>query len=69
MEKYLEKGKKMFAAFIDLEKARDKVWRTDLWRALREYGVGGRLLGAIEALYKKSKACIRVEGELTIGLV
>ena len=26
---------------------------------------GGRLLGAIEALYKESKACVRVEVELT----
>ena len=65
VEKHLEKGKKMFAAFVDLEKAYDKVWRADLWRALREYGIGGRLLGAIEALYKENKACVRVEGELT----
>ena len=65
VEKHLEKGKKMFAAFVDLEKAYDKVWRADLWRALREYGIGGRLLGAIEALYKESKTCVRVEAELT----
>ena len=64
VEKHLEK-EKMFAAFVDLEKAYDKVWRADLWRALREYGIGGRLLGAIEALYKENKACVRVEGELT----
>ena len=44
VEKYLEKVKKMFAVFIDLEQAYDKVWREDLWRALREYGIGGRLL-------------------------
>ena len=41
VEKHLEKGKKMFAAFVDLEKAYDKVWRADLWRALREYGMVG----------------------------
>ena len=55
----------MFAAFVDLEKAYDKVWRADLWRALREYGIGSRLLGSIEALYKESKAYVRVEVELT----
>ena len=27
MEKYLEKDKKMYAAFIDMEKVYDKVWR------------------------------------------
>ena len=40
VEKHLEKGKKMFATFVDLKKACDKVWRADLWRALREYGMG-----------------------------
>ena len=65
VEKHLEKEKKMFAAFIDLEKAYNKVWRADLWSALREYGIEGRLLGSIEALYKESKACVRVEGELS----
>ena len=56
----------MFAAFVDLEKAYDKVCRADLWSCLREYPwKGGRLLGSIEALYKESKACVRVERELT----
>ena len=64
VEKHLEKEKKMFAAFVDLEKAYEKLWRVDPWRALSEYGIGGRLLGAVEVLYKESKACVRVEGEL-----
>ena len=34
----------MYAAFIDLEKAYDKVWREDTWRTLAMYGVSGRLL-------------------------
>ena len=54
----------MFAVFVDSEKAYAKIWRADLLSALREHGIGGRLLGAIEALYKESKACVRVEGEL-----
>ena len=29
----------MFAAFIDMEKAYDKVWRADLWATLKGYGV------------------------------
>ena len=36
-----------------------------LWSALREYGIGGRLLGSIEALYRESKASVRVERELS----
>ena len=65
MEKYLEKDKKMYAAFIDMEKAYDKVWRTDFWVTLKGYKVRGKLLGSIKALYKESKACVRVEGEVT----
>ena len=61
----MEKRKKVFAAFVDLEKAYVKVWRADLWKALREYGIEGRLLGSTKAPYKESKACVRVEGELT----
>ena len=55
----------MLAAFVDLEKAYAKLWRADLWRALRKYGIGGGLLEAIKVLYKESKACVRVEAELT----
>ena len=40
----MKKRKKMFAAFIDLEKAYDKVWRADLWKVLKKYGLGSRLL-------------------------
>ena len=29
------------------------------------YGVGGRLLAAIQAFYKESEACVRVEGGMS----
>ena len=64
-EKTIEKDGKMYAAFIDLEKAYDKVWREDMWRTLATYGVSGRLLRAVKALYENSKARVRVEDELT----
>ena len=31
-EKAIEKNSKMYAAFLDPEKAYDKVWREDLWK-------------------------------------
>ena len=64
-EKTIEKDGKMYAAFIDLEKAYDKVWREDMWRTLAMYGVSGRLLRAVKALYENSKARVGVEDELT----
>ena len=43
-EKYLGKGKDVYFAFLDLEKAYDRVDRDAVWNVLRLYGIGGRLL-------------------------
>ena len=73
-EKYLEKEKELYIAFMDLEKAYDRVDREALWKVLQIYGVGGKLLGAVKSFYAESKACVRVrkeEGEwfgVTTGL-
>ena len=36
-EKMIEKGKKMYVVFVDLEKAYDKLCREELWEVLRRY--------------------------------
>ena len=59
-EKYLAKGKDAFWAFMDLEKAYDRVDREAMWRMLSIYGVGGKLLSAIKSFYVDSRACVRV---------
>ncbi len=48
--KYLEKDRMLFAAFVDLEKAIDRVDRKGLWYTLRVYGVGGQLTEEIKSL-------------------
>ena len=58
-----ERGKRLYAAFLDLEKAYDRVWRAGLWEALKQYGVKGRLLRAVQGLYKESEATVKVWGE------
>ncbi len=59
-EKYLAKGKEVFWAFMDLEKAYGRIDREGLWTVLRLYGLGGRLLKGVKSFYKNSKACVRV---------
>ncbi len=44
VEEYLGKGKKLYAAFMDLEKAYDRVDREALQSVLYIYGVDGQLL-------------------------
>ena len=58
-EKYLAKEKRVFWAFMDLEKAYDKVDREAMWKVLQIYGVGGKLLTAVKSFYKEGRACVR----------
>ena len=64
-EKYAAKGKDVYFAFLDLEKAYDRADREAMWKVLRIYGVGGRLLQAVESMYAGSKACVRVGSEVS----
>ena len=64
-EKYTEGGKELHLAFIDLEKAYDRVDRAALWRVMEMYGVGENLRNAVESMYEEGKACVRVCGEET----
>ena len=48
-EKSWEYGKDLFACFVDLEKASDRVPRDKLWKVFQEYGVNGQLLRAIKS--------------------
>ena len=63
VEKYLEKKREVYVAFMDLEKAYDRVDREAMWRVLQMYGVNGRLIEAIKGFYLESKCCVRVDGK------
>ena len=56
-EKYLEKGKDVFWAFMDLEKAYDRLDREALWSVLQLHGVEGSLLKAVKGFYVGSRVC------------
>ncbi len=57
VKKYLKKDRKLFVAFMDFEKAYDKVDRKGLVDTLRVYGVGGQLLEGIRSFYDNASAC------------
>ncbi len=63
VEKILTKGKKIYAAFIDPEKAYDRTNWTAMWYVLKVYDVGGSLMNGVKAFYNDAKACIMVNGE------
>ena len=61
-EKVIKKDKVVYAAFVDLEKAYDSVSREKLWVALKDYGVSGKLLVAVQSLHEDGWARVRVGG-------
>ena len=63
-EKFRAKGREVFVAFMDLEKAYDRIDREALWKVMGMYGIGGKLLTAVKSFYMESRACVRVgDGE------
>ncbi|VDP22803.1 unnamed protein product [Heligmosomoides polygyrus] len=66
MEKYREKRKPCYLAFLDLEKAYDKLARAVIWNALRGRGVPERLITVIRDMYEGSKAAIRTPHGVTL---
>ena len=44
-------GKDVFRAFMDLKKPYDTIDRHGMWQMLRVYGVGGKLLKAVQSFY------------------
>ncbi len=64
VEEYLGK-KKLYAAFMSLEKVYDKADREPLWNVLKIYGMGGQLMEEIKTFYREANACVKVDGELS----
>ena len=54
-EKNLANGKGVFLAFMDLEKAYDTIDRHGMWKMPRVYGVGGKLLKAVQSFHVDSR--------------
>ena len=59
-EKYLAKGKTLHFAFVDLEKAFDRVPRKVLWWALRKVGVDEWIVKVVTAMYENARSRVRV---------
>ena len=61
----MAKGKDLFWAFMDLEKAYDRVDGEALWQVLRLFGVGGKLLKSVQSFHVDSRACVRIGNKVS----
>ena len=69
-ERYIEKGKKVYATFIDLEKAFDRVEWKMLMSIIKKHGVEWKERRLIKELYLNQKAKVKIGEEISeeIGL-
>jgi len=58
-EKFKAKGKKLYFAFVDFEKAFDRVPREVIRWAMRKLGVEDWLVSAVVSMYAGAKTVVR----------
>ena len=61
-EKHHLKRKTMYAVFVDLEKAFDRVPRKVLWWSLRRLGVDESVIRLFKAMYSNAQSSVQVNG-------
>ena len=73
-EKYLAANKRLYMAFVDLEKAFDHVPRKVIWWALRKLGVYEWIVHLVQGMYSNARSRVRVgegyseEFEVKVGV-
>lgn len=60
VRKQLNNKQNVYAAFIDMEKAFDRIDRNLLMYRLMEYNIDGKMYTAIQNLYRNTESCIRL---------
>ena len=60
-EKFLAKKKNLYLAFVDLEKAFDRVPRQVLWWAMRKLGIDEWIVQLVQAMYCEVRSKVRVD--------
>ena len=63
----LDKGGKLFCAFVDFTKAFDYVVRDVIWYKLIRLGVRGKVLNVIMSMNKRVKSKVKVNNDISIG--
>ena len=60
-EKNLQHQQDSYHAFIDFNKAFDRVWHSALWATMKKYHIGRNLIHVIEQLYTKASSAVLLD--------
>ena len=63
-EKYLGKKKDLWMAFVDLEKAFDRVPHEVVWWALKRLGVVDWIVSVMKAMYEDATTRVKINGKV-----
>ena len=62
IDKYLGNGKKMYACFVDYQKAFDNIWREGLYYKMITAGISTSTIKLIRDMYNKNNQCLKMNG-------
>ena len=65
IDTYSSEGKKLYACFVDFQKAFDSVWRTMLFYKLIKYGLDVGTIKLLKDMYEKTNICLKLNGHIT----
>ena len=65
MDVYTNSGNKLFACFVDFQKAFDSVWRTMLFYKLIKYGLDLGIVKLLKNMYDKTSFSLKLNGSIT----
>ena len=66
-EKNLAKNRKLYFAFVDLEKVFDRVPRKVIWWAMRKFGIEEWIVQFVQAVYNNTRRKVRVSNTYSDG--
>ncbi len=65
IDKYINQNKtKIFACFVDFQKAFDSIWHEGLLSKLLESGIGGKTYNIIKTMYSNNQCAIKIAMEI-----